>query len=129
MKKNTSRLDHLIFGISAGAIASCLLFYFANINSESTVVLTVFNFLFVSLIFPLTGTLKRKLCMLAVGNFIGLVWNHIFFLFVTVAVSNFGDLFEVLYLILNPFLNLIWIVSFWSLSLTFLNTSKRGFNL
>jgi hypothetical protein len=87
--------------------------------------LLIFNFLFVSLIFPLDGTLTRKLSMLFAGNAIGLLWNYVFSLFVASVATYFGEFFNTLYIILNPFVNLIWIVSFWSISLTALVNSKK----
>jgi hypothetical protein len=60
--------------------------------------------------------LQRKVCMLLIGNVIGLFWNHIFFMFADIACSYFGEFCNGLFIILNPFLNLIWIVSFWSIS-------------
>lgn len=124
MKENEFRIDHMIFGFSVGAIASYVLLSFFYMTTESALMLIIFNFLFVSLTFPLNGILTRKLCLLLIGNIIGLVWNQIFSLFALAAVDYFGRFFEVLYVIFNPFLNLIWIVSFWSTSLTVLADQK-----
>jgi hypothetical protein len=74
--------------------------------------------------FSLKGSLARKTCLLLVGNVIGLLWNYLLYLFAFLGVSCFGDFFNVLYLIFNPFANLVWIVSFWSLSLTVLINPK-----
>lgn len=86
--------------------------------------LTIFNFFFISLIFPLKGKLEKKIMLLFVGNIVGLLWNNIFSLFAYAAVYYIGEIFNVIYIILNPFLNLIWIVSFWAISLSFLVSSK-----
>jgi hypothetical protein len=125
MEKSEFRIDHLVFGISAGAIASYMLFSFPIIGNESMFMLIIFNFLFVSLIFPLNGTLTRKLLMLLGGNVIGLIWNYLFSMLIATAAAYFGSFFDSLYLILNPFVNLIWIVSFWSMSLTILTNLKE----
>jgi hypothetical protein len=85
----------------------------------------MFNFFFVSLTFPLNGTLQRKIGMLLIGNVICLFWTHLFSLFAATVCSRFGGLYNALFIILNPFLNLVWIVSFWSLSLTVLTNSKK----
>lgn len=82
--------------------------------------LIAFNFLFVSLIFPLNGALATKVFMLSLGNMIGLFWNYVFYSFVYALADYFGEFFSILYLILSPFANLIWIVTFYSLGLTFL---------
>lgn len=88
--------------------------------------LLVFNLLFASLTFPLPleGTLTRKISLLFIGNVIGLFWNYLFYLFAFSGVNLFGDFFTGLCLILSPFANLMWIVSFWSLSLTVLADSE-----
>jgi len=125
MKKSEFRINHLIFGFSAGAIASYMLLSFPDIGNQSVFMLAIFNFLFVSLIFPLNGTLTRKLSMLLAGNIIGLLWNYLFSMLVATVANYFGEFFNTVYIILNPFVNLIWIVSFWSISLTVLANSKK----
>jgi hypothetical protein len=62
--------------------------------------------------------------MLLIGNIIGLFWNYLFSLFAYAVAYYLGEFFNTLYIILSPFVNLIWIVSFWSISLTALANSK-----
>jgi len=125
VKASEHTINHLIPGFSVGTIASYLILSLPYISSESACILIIFNFLFISLTFPLDGTLARKLFMLLTGNFIGLVWNYLLSLFAYAAAYNFGRFFNTLYIILSPFVNLIWIVSFWSISLTVLANSKK----
>lgn len=124
MKESGWRVNHLISGFFIVAIASYTFLSFSYISNESAFMLTIFNFLFVSLTFPLNGTLTRKLSMLLIGNIVGFLWNYLFSLFSYNVAHYFGDFFNTLYIILNPFVNLLWIVSFWSLSLTILANSK-----
>ncbi len=124
MKENEWKVNHLIFGFSVGAIASYMLLSSSFISRESVYMLIIFNFLFVSLTFPLDGTLTRKLSMLLIGNIIGLFWNYLFSLFAYTVAYYLGDFFNTVYIILSPFVNFIWIVSFWSISLTALTNSK-----
>jgi len=124
MKENEWRIDHLLFGFSVGAIASYMLLSSSFVSNESVYMLIIFNFLFVSLTFPLDGTLTRKLSMLLIGNIIGLFWNYLFSLFAYTVAYYLGDFFNTVYIILSPFVNFIWIVSFWSISLTALTNSK-----
>jgi hypothetical protein len=124
MKENEWRIDHLISGFSIGAIASYMLLSSSFVSSESVYMLIIFNFLFVSLTFPLDGTLTRKISMLLIGNIIGLFWNYLFSLFAYTVAYYLGESFNTLYIILSPLVNLIWIVSFWSISLTALANSK-----
>jgi len=124
MEENEWRIDHLLFGFSIGAIASYMLLSSSFVSSESVYMLIIFNFLFVTLTFPLNGTLTRKISMLLIGNIIGLFWNFLFSLFAYTVAYYLGESFNTLYIILSPFVNLIWIVSFWSISLTALANSK-----
>lgn len=116
----------MVFGISAGAMASCILLLIPYLDVESSIMLVIFNFLFVSLLFPLQGTLLKKLSLLLVGNVIGWAWNSVFSAFANDASGYFGENFEATYMIVNPFLNLVWIVSFWSLSLATMSMPRKG---
>lgn len=118
------KANHMVFGLLLGAAVSSIFLSFPFIQEETRFTLIIFNFLFISLTFQLNGTLQRKVCMLLTGNVIGLFWNSIFSLFAGTASSYFGEFCNVLFIILNPFLNLIWMVSFWSISLTLLTASK-----
>jgi hypothetical protein len=124
MKEDNWRISHLICGFSAAVIASSVLLLFPYVSNGSPFMLIIFNFFFVSLTFPLNGTLARKIFMLLMGNIIGLVWNSLFSLSADALALYLGEVFTTLHIILSPFANLIWIVSFWSLSLTFLSSSR-----
>jgi hypothetical protein len=115
--KMKSISKHLLLFLQLEIIGLCFIVSFQFINIESTVTLILFSFLFVSLIFQLNGTLSRKLCLLTIGNVLGLFWNLVFRYFSLAGALYFGNLFDVFYVIIFPFLNLMWIVPFWSLSL------------
>jgi hypothetical protein len=119
------KVNHVIFGFLAGVIISFVLLLSPFTSNEPVYMLIIFNFIFVSLTFPLIGTLKKKLFLLFLGNVIGLLWNHLFYLLAQSVVHGFGQFFNTLCIILNPFLNLVWIVSFWTLSLTAFTDSKN----
>ena len=121
MKFESSRLA---LGLFLEAIALCLITSFRFINIESTVTLLIFNLLFLSLTFQLNGTLNRKIGMLALGNIIGLFWNFFLYFFAIAGVTFFGEIFNVFYAVFYPLLNFMWIVSFWSLSLSVFPNSK-----
>jgi hypothetical protein len=125
MKADSWRIRHLVFGFSVGTMVSYVLLSSPYVSNESAYMLIIFNFLFVSLIFSLNGTLKRKVSLLLVGDFIGLLWNQLFSTFAHAVAYHFGDFFNTSYIILSPFINLIWIVSFWSMSLTALTYSEN----
>lgn len=94
------------------------------LSLETAAILFVFNFLFLSFLFELNGTLRRKLGLLALGNLMGLAWNNLLAIIADFGGSNLGDIFIVCFRILFPLLNSIWIVSFWSLSLSVLPRLK-----
>jgi len=115
MKFESSRLVH---GFCLGTVALCLITSFCVINIEATVTLLIFNLLFLSFTFQLNGSLNRKLCMLAIGNGIGLFWNFFLYFFAIAGAMFFGEIFNVFCTVVYTLLNFIWIVSFWSLSLS-----------
>jgi len=121
MKFESSRLVLVLF---LEAIVLCLITSFRFINIESTVTLLIFNLLFLSLTLQLNGSLNRKLGMLALGNIIGLFWNFALYFFSITGVMFFGEIFNVFYAVFYPLLNFMWIVSFWSLSLSVLPNPK-----
>jgi hypothetical protein len=125
MEKGELKMNHLIFGLLIGTIFSFLPLYFLELPDEAFFTLALFNILFASLIFPLNGTLTKKIFILVIGNIIGLVWNYLFCLFAYSAANSLGSLFSIPYIILSPFINLVWIVTFWAMSLTFLAPSER----
>jgi hypothetical protein len=117
-------------------LAVCVIFYCAGSayflknllqdNYESLIMLVIFNFLFAYIIFQLGGSAELKLGVLALGNLTGLVWNYLFLsifnsLKSSIESTALGSAFgQVSYVVLFPFWNVLWFVSFWSLSLTFI---------
>jgi hypothetical protein len=125
MTTSNWRTAHLVIGILAGTLASCSVLSLSYVNYQSALMIVIFNFLFVTINFTLKGTLAAKVLMLFLGNAVGLAWNYMFSLLAQVAVAQFGQFFNTLYMLANPFANLVWIVSFWSLSLTTLASSNK----
>ncbi|HEY4674898.1 MAG TPA: hypothetical protein VIH48_02460 [Candidatus Bathyarchaeia archaeon] len=120
MKEGKQILIHSIIGFSMGIILSYTLLSLPFVNNESSWTLPAFNFLFVSLTFPLNGALVKKVFLLITGDFVCLLWNYLISLLAHTFVYSFGDIFNTLYMIFTPLLNLFMIVSFWSVSLTVL---------
>jgi len=125
LKETGSMRYHIILGFLMGAAFSCLLWSSPLLSKEALVMLVIFNFLFVSLTFPLEGMLAVKLFLLLGGDFVGFAWNYVLSQLVGAITSYFGEYVNTAYLLLSPFLNLVWIVSFWTLSLTALSKSKN----
>jgi hypothetical protein len=116
--------NRLILGLFVEAIALCLIVSFRFINIAATATLLIFNLLFLSLTIHLNGTLNRKLVTLALGNITGLLWNFVLQYFDIAGVTFFGAPFNVFYAVSYPFLNFMWVVSFWSVSLAVLPKPK-----
>ena len=118
-------MRHLVFGLAVGAII-VILSYFLRVAEEIFQALVVFNVFFVCMLFPLNGSLERKLAVLALGDIICLIWNTMFSMLVGSLAVYVWVGFNALLIMLSPLLNSLWVVSLWSISLTFLaNSGKR----
>jgi hypothetical protein len=116
--------SHIILGLFLETIILCLITSFRFINIKSTATLLIFNLLFLSLTFQLNGRLNKKLGILTLGNIVGLFWNFVLYYFATAGAAILGEPFNIFYAVSYPFLNFMWIVAFWSLSLTVLPKLK-----
>jgi len=114
----------LVASISTAGVAYLLTGYLHILSLETAAILFVFNFLFLSFLFELNGTLRKKLGLLALGNLMGLAWNCLLAIIADFGGSYSGDIFIICFRILFPLLNSIWVVSFWSLSLSVLPRLK-----
>ena len=121
-----SKISRFVTGLFLEAIALCLIMSFRFINIAATATLLIFNLFFLSLTIHLNGTLNRKLGTLALGNITGLLWNFTLQYFAIAGTTFFGEPFNLFYTVSYPFLNFMWIVSFWSLSLAVLPKPKNS---
>ena len=125
--KVTPNYKHVSMGV--GTMAIILLIYLSLhhiLDERALVSITIFNFLFVFLLFPLEGPLFRKLYLLVAGNIVGLVWYFIMSSFGAASVFYLGtDTLEIIIAVIWPIIDLIWIVSVWSLSLSMLASTKK----
>jgi hypothetical protein len=62
--------------------------------------------------------------ILATGNILGAFWNYLFFQFSDAGIKYIGPIFTAFYALIFPFVNLTWVVPFWSFCLSLLTTSK-----
>lgn len=118
---------HMYVGIGTATII--LLIYFSLhhvLNEPALISITIFNFLFVFLLFPLEGHLFRKVYLLVAGNIVGLVWHFIKSSFGAASVFYLGaDTLKIITVVIGPIIDLIWIVSVWSLGLSMLASAKK----
>jgi hypothetical protein len=79
----------------------------------------MFTILFGSLIAMLNESTHKKLALIAAGNLVGVFWNLVFLYFYNSGKILFGvSTFDAIFTLVFPLLNLLWIVPFWSLSLS-----------
>ena len=97
---------------------------FRLLDISALVAVSFFNMLFVFLLFPLEGTLFRKLVLLFAGNSVGVLWYIIQSSFEDVFLFLNADTFKIIILVAKPLLDFVWIVSVWSLSLSVLASYK-----
>ncbi len=109
----------------ASLVVLCLGIAIAKINVETGVMLLIFDFLFISLTFQLNGTSIRKMGLLATGNAIGLFCNFAFVSISSAGSEYLGQGFRIFYNMLYPVINTLWIITFWSLSLTALPKNTK----
>ena len=132
-------LNRIVTVLLVEAIILCLIASYFLVDNfrpvfeyQSTATLVIFNVLFFSLMYYLDGSLNRKLGLLALGNVLGVCWNFIFNYLDIAGSHSFGGAFNNLCGFFFPFLSSLWIISFWSLSLTILhheNSAHRKFPL
>jgi hypothetical protein len=63
------------------------------------------------------GSVTKKLGLITLGNFMGLLWNFVFLNFSVAGAEVFGKNFNIVYTIAYPIFNLMWVVPYWSISL------------
>jgi len=118
---------HMSIGIGTAAVM--LLIYFSlnhTFNVGTSVSILIFNFLFVFLLFPLEGSPFRKVYLLIAGNIVGFLWHLIkSSLRATSALFLGAETFKIIIVVFEPIIDLVWVVSLWSLSLSTLASGKK----
>ena len=123
------RPNFVHMAIGSGFAAVIILSHFQLVqilDISALVAISFFNLLFVFLLFPLEGTLLRKIVLLFAGNIVGLLW-YLIQLSLKEASMFFlsTDAFKIITIVTKPLIDFVWIVSIWSLSLSVLASAKR----
>lgn len=88
--------------------------------------ITVFGLLILLLMFPLEGSIWRKIVWLELGSIMGLTWSFIRLSITVLLAYNFGaGVFGIVEFFTGPFTDFFWIVSVWSLGLSTLISAKN----
>jgi hypothetical protein len=121
-------LFHIIMGAYAFVLVMLLFCVLPSILFGYTVVslpILFFNVIFIFLVFPLDGPLLYKISLAAVGNMTGFGWEYFLSRLVADTCYYLGAASVAIYSIVNPFLELVWIVSMWALGLSTLASKRK----
>jgi hypothetical protein len=88
---------------------------------ESVALTLLLNFFFITIFSQLNGVLSTKILMLITGNILGVALNLLFYAFADNIHMVTGLQTSAVLTVIFPILNLIWIIPFWSLSLSLLS--------
>ena len=120
-------VDALLVVICAFSIIVCLTISFGLLKwPESTATIVLINLFFIPLLTQLGGNLPVRASMLMIGNFTALTLNVLLFNFAKSIDAFFGFPTSALLTIVYPILTLMWIVPFWSFTLSLLSKTSAG---
>ena len=119
--ENNWHARHLAFGLLFTAALSCVFLLSQYLSIEGTIVLTAFNVVFVSMTFPLIGSLKLKVALLLGCEIVGSLWMRTFSLLASRTDAGIAGVFR----FLGPLVNLGWVIAFYSVTLTVLANVGR----
>ncbi len=114
---------HLACGFIMATFAILLIWSLSFVARQSAIVLTIFNIFFVVTTFALEGSLAIKSSMLLVGNGIFLLLNYALSYLLS---WGLGATYGSVNIFLSSLINLVFVVSFWSVSLTVLAKSIKS---
>jgi len=91
-----------------------------------SITILFFNAIFIFLVFPLKGPLFHKVSLATIGNVSGFGWEYFLGYLAENTYHYFGGLSDAVYFVVNPFLELFWIVSMWALGLSVLASRQKS---
>lgn len=116
---------HLFIGLVLMIFALILQFlWIGRLDNPTMVALVTFNLLFVFLLFPLDGSLFQKFILLISGNFVGILWYILQIFFEQTFFFTDLKFFRILVLLVKPLTDFMWLVVFWSFSLSIFSSKK-----
>lgn len=87
--------------------------------------IAIFTLLFLLLLFPLEGSIRRKIVWLELGFILGVIWSFIRLSVAVFAAYYLGaGAFAVAEFFTGPFTDFFWMVSVWSLALSAMISAK-----
>jgi hypothetical protein len=119
-------LKSLMLIICAETIILCSGGAYLSNNFHCLLTLLILNFFFITILYPLKGNSFTKAGMLSIGNLLGVSINSLYYFFIITINNYFSVPLNILINIGYPILTLMWIVPFWSLTLTLLTAVKKS---
>ena len=121
------RPNFVHMAVGAGLVITIIVLQFhlmLSFDLSAMFSIIFFNLLFLFLIFPLQGTLRRKVILLIAGNQVGFLWYAIQLLFEDAVMFLNANTFRIIFLVAKPLLDFVWIVAVWSISLSMMASYK-----
>ncbi len=122
-------LFHLVIGIVL--MIFILIFHvlwIGQFDNSTMITLVFFNLIFVFLLFPLDGPLMHKFILLISGNLVGTLWYILQAFFDQVFFFTGLEVLRIMLLFVKPLTDFMWLVVFWSFSLSILSSTKHKNN-
>lgn len=96
-----------------------------RLDNPAIVTLALFNVFFVFLLFPLDGSFLHKFFLLISGNLVGIFWYILQTIFEQVFFYLGIEILRIMFLLVKPLTDFVWLVTFWSFSLSILSSNKQ----
>lgn len=88
---------------------------------------TIFGLLFLLLVYPLKGSLFRKVVLSELGLLMGLSWSCIRIAGAILIAYHLGSsAFRIADFLTGPLTDILWVITVWSISLSTLASKRRG---
>jgi hypothetical protein len=121
-----SKISHVAIGSVMVIVAIILHVQFnPKLALPALAAIIFFNLLFLFLLFPLEGPFFHKVMLLLAGNIVGGLWYFVQFLFRNSIMLLNTESVKIAFWVVQPFVDLLWVVAVWSFSLSVLVSHKR----
>ncbi len=116
--------NHMLSGILIASLCICITFFLDVLDAETVFAMITLNTVFLSFIFPLQGSLGKKILILSAANTSSAMLNVALSMLFSHQVS--GTSYRFLYVVADSFLNLVLIVTSYSVGLTILARKEES---
>jgi hypothetical protein len=127
----TPNFFHAIMGVYLFLLLTLFFYVFPYMFFGFSLVsmpILFFNAVFIFLIFPLKGQLFHKISLATICTIVSFGWEYFLACLVANTFHYLGGLSGAVYFVINPFLELFWIVSMWAVGLSVLASQQTASN-